>query len=59
VVSLALTVTGLVAALWHMAWWISAVFLGMIVLCVGLVTIVLAHALPPESDAERALKRHD
>lgn len=55
--SLALTLTGLVAALWHMAWWIGVGLLAMVLLSTVLVVSVIAHALPPESDAEKALKR--
>jgi len=55
--SLALTLIGLVAALWHMAWWIGAVLLGMVVLSAALVIVIMAHALPPESEAEKTLKR--
>jgi hypothetical protein len=56
-VSLALTITGLTAALWHMAWWVGVVFLVAVVACTGLVMIVMARSLPPESEAEKELKR--
>ena len=55
--SIALTVTGLVAALWHMAWWIGVVLLLMIILSTVLVIVVLAHSLPPESETEKELKK--
>ena len=42
--SAALTLAGLVAALWHMAWWIGGVLLGMVALSAGLVLVVFAHA---------------
>jgi len=57
--SIALTLTGLVAALWHMAWWIGVALLVMVVLSAVLVIAVLAHSLPPESEAEKELKRRD
>jgi hypothetical protein len=57
--SIALTLTGLTAALWHMAWWIAVAFLVMVVLSAGLFAVVIAHSMPPESAAERELKmRH-
>jgi len=43
-VSTALTVAGLVAALWHMAWWIGSVLLVMAVLSAGVVVVAFAHA---------------
>jgi hypothetical protein len=55
--SAALTLAGLVAALWHMAWWIGSVLLIMAALSAGLVLVVLAHAQPPDSAREQALKR--
>jgi hypothetical protein len=56
-VSTALTTTGLAAAVWHMGRWIAFVLLSTMILSAALVTLVIAHALPPESDAERSLKR--
>ena len=55
--SLALTLTGLVAALWYMAWWIGVALLAMVVLSTVLVIVALAQSLPPDSKAERELKR--
>ena len=55
--SIALTLTGLVAALWHMAWWIGLVLLAMVVFSAALVAIAIAHSLPPPSEAEKALTR--
>ena len=55
--SIALTLAGLVAALWYMAWWISLIFVAMAVVCLLLVFVTLAHSVPPESDAEKALKK--
>jgi hypothetical protein len=54
--SMALTVTGMAAAVWHMGRWIAFVLLAAVALSVALVMLVVAHALPPESDAEKALK---
>ena len=46
----------MVAALWHIAWRIGSVLLVMIALSPGLVLIVFAHAQPPDSAWEKALK---
>jgi hypothetical protein len=56
-VSAALTLAGLVAALWHMAWWIGTALLVMSVLSGGLMLLVFAHAQPPDSAREKALKK--
>jgi len=55
-VSIALTVAGITAAVWHMGRWIALVLLAAVVLSAGLVTVAIAHALPPESAAEKSLK---
>jgi hypothetical protein len=44
--SVLLTLTGLVAALWHMAWWIGVAFVAMALISQGLVILALA-ASPP------------
>jgi hypothetical protein len=54
-VSIALTVTGMAAALWHMGHWIAFVLLSAVILSAVVVTIAIDHALPPESNAERSL----
>ena len=55
-VSVALTVTGMAAAVWHMGHWIAVVLLSATVLSALLVIVGVAHALPPESDREKLLK---
>jgi hypothetical protein len=55
-VSIALTVTGMVAAVWHMGHWIAVVLLAAVILSGGLLTVAIGHALPPESAAEKSLK---
>ena len=55
--SIALTLTGIATALWHMGQWIAIVLGSAVVLSAALVTIAIAHGLPPESDAEKRLKR--
>lgn len=57
VLTIALTLGGMVAALWHMAWWIGSLLLMMVALSAGLVLLVFAHAQPPDSAWEAALKR--
>jgi hypothetical protein len=54
--SIALTVTGMAAALWHMGHWIAVVLLSAVTLSAVLVAVAVAHALPPESAAEKSLK---
>ena len=48
-VSAALTLAGLGAALWHMAWWIGSALLVMTMLAAGVVLVAFAHAQPPDS----------
>jgi len=55
--SVVLTITGLVAALWHLAWWLGVVLLTMVTLSTVLVIVILAHSMPPESEAEKELKK--
>ena len=55
-VSIGLTVSGMVAAGWHMGPWIAVVLPSAVVLSAGLLTVAIAHALPPESAAETSLK---
>lgn len=55
-VSIGLTVTGMEAAVWHMAHWIAFVLLSAVILSAVLVTVAVAHALPAESDRETLLK---
>jgi hypothetical protein len=54
---IALTVTGLVAALWYMAWWIGVVALVVALASTGLVAAVFMHTQPRQSAAEREVKR--
>jgi hypothetical protein len=57
VLSIVLTLTGLVAALEHMARWIALVLLAAVALSAVLVAVVIGPTLPPGSAAEKALKR--
>src|SRR6478735_6015733 len=47
--SIALTVTGIAAALWHLGQWIALVLVSSVVLSAALVTIAIAQGLPPQS----------
>lgn len=55
--SVALTLTGLTAALWHIAWWIGAVFLVMAAISLVLVIAALATLGPRESPEDRERQR--
>jgi uncharacterized membrane protein YcjF (UPF0283 family) len=55
--SVALTLTGLTAALWHIAWWIGIVFLAMAVISLGIVIAALATLGPRESPEDREQQR--
>ena len=54
--STGLTMLGMVAALWYMAWWVGVIFLVMVIASVILIMTVVARWMPPESDAEKELK---
>jgi hypothetical protein len=54
--SVALTVTGVSAAVWHMGRWIAFVLLAAVILSAALVVVVVAQGFPPQSDAEKLLK---
>jgi hypothetical protein len=54
--SVALTVTGTAAALWHVGRGMAFVLVSSVILSALLVTIAIAISMPPESDAEKALK---
>lgn len=55
--SVALTLTGLTAALWHTAWWIGVVFLAMSVVGLGIVIAALATLGPRDTPEDRARQR--
>lgn len=55
--SVLLTLTGLTAALWHVAWWIGVVFLAMTVVSLGIVVAAMATLGPRESPADRDRQR--
>ena len=56
-VSALLTLIGLTAALWHVAWWIGVLFLLMTIISLGIVVVALSVVRPPQSQEERARKQ--
>lgn len=46
--SVVLTLSGMVAALWHMAWWIGSALVVMVALSAGTVIVAFARAQPPD-----------
>jgi hypothetical protein len=52
-----LTLTGMIAVLWYMAWWIGVVFFAMVIISLVIVIVALVTSGPPESQEEKELKR--
>jgi hypothetical protein len=52
-----LTLTGMTAVLWHMAWWIGVVFLAMVMISLAIVIVALVTIQPPGSEEEKEQKR--
>jgi hypothetical protein len=52
-----LTVAGMIAALWHLAWWIAVSFAGMVLICLVIVSLAQAQSRPPTSKEEREQRR--
>lgn len=52
-VSAVLTLTGVVAALWHMSWWIAVAFIVMLVLSLAAILATLTTIRPPDTPAQR------
>ena len=55
----ALTIAGLAASLWHMAPWVGGVFLATVALSALILVAAAAHSLPPQSEAEKELKKRE
>jgi len=55
--SVLLTLTGIIAALWHMVWWIGVSFFAMILLSLAIVTLAIVTSQPPDSQEEKERKR--
>lgn len=52
-----LTLTGMTAALWHIAWWIGVIFIAMVLISSGMAIIVIVTSQPPDSAEEKERKR--
>ncbi len=52
-----LTLTGMTAALWHMAWWIGVVFFTMVMISLAMVIVAIITIQPPGSQEEKEYKR--
>jgi ABC-type multidrug transport system fused ATPase/permease subunit len=57
VLSVLLTLTGMIAVLWYMAWWIGVVFFVMVIISLVIVNVALVSSQPPESPEEKERKR--
>ncbi len=55
--SFLLTLTGMIAVLWHMAWWIGAGFFAMVMISLVIVSVAIVTSQPPESEEEKEQKR--
>ena len=56
-VSAVLTLTGMAATLWYMAWWIAVSFCAMVVLCLFLVVLTITSSPPPDSKEDKKDKK--
>ena len=52
-----LTLTGMIAVLWYMAWWIAVVFFVIVIICPVIVIIAFVTSQPPESPEEKEQQR--
>ena len=52
-----LTLTGMTAALWHMAWWIGVVFIAMVMISPVIVIVVIVNLQPSNSEEEKERRR--
>jgi MFS family permease len=55
--SVLLTLTGMTATLWHMAWWIGVGFFTMVLLSLVIVIVAIAASQPPDSPEEKEQRR--
>ena len=55
--SVLLTLTGMIAALWHMAWWIGVAFFAMALISPVIVVVAIAASQPPGSPEEKEQRR--
>ena len=59
VVSATLTLTGITATLWYMAWWIAVAFCAMVVLSVYVIVVAVGSSQPRELGETRDKKRRN
>ena len=52
-----LTLVGMIAVLWHMAWWIGVTFFVIVIMCLVFVIIAISTPRPPESPEEKKRKQ--
>src|SRR5215471_6699510 len=57
--SIILTLIGLIAVLWYMAWWIGVIFFVMVILSLAIVIVALISSQPPASPEEKEQKRRN
>jgi ABC-type multidrug transport system fused ATPase/permease subunit len=55
--SVLLTLTGLIAVLWYMAWWIGVMFFVGVIISLVIVIVAFVTSQPPESPEEKERKR--
>lgn len=55
--SAVLTLTGMIAALWHIAWWTGVVFIAMVLISSAIVIIAMVASRPPDSAEGKERKR--
>jgi len=55
--SVLLTLTGMIAVLWYMAWWIGVMFFVLVIISLVIVIVALVTSQPPESPEEKERKR--
>jgi hypothetical protein len=52
-----LTLTGMTAVLWHMAWWIGVAFIVMVMISLVIVIVAIVTSQPPNSAEEQEQQR--
>jgi MFS family permease len=57
VLSIMLTLIGMIAVLWHMAWWIGVIFIIMVIICTVFVIVAFVTSQPPDSPEGKEQKR--
>jgi ABC-type multidrug transport system fused ATPase/permease subunit len=55
--SIILTLIGMIAVLWYMAWWIGVIFFVIVIICPVIVIVALFTSQPPETPEEKERRR--